>query len=113
EDRRERARQRKHGAHEEDRERDRQRREDAPERMPEEVPHDQPAVGHRCGPPPFSSTPLLRRMTSSTYPSARGSWVTMTIVFSKTRLSSRSSVRISTALFASRSPVGSSATIRS
>ena len=32
---------------------------------------------------------------------------------SNTRLSSRSSVRISTALFASRSPVGSSATSRS
>src|SRR5581483_6899631 len=112
EDRVECARERQHGADEEDRERDRQRREDRAERMAEEVPEHETRVRH-AAPVPFTSTPLSSRITPSTKRSPRGSCVTMTTVFSKARFSSRRSVRISTADFASRSPVGSSATSRS
>ena len=67
----------------------------------------------RAAPPGRVSSrrPLSRWITSSTHFSARGSWVTITTVLPKSRFSVCRSDRISSAFFASRSPVGSSATI--
>ena len=59
---------------------------------------------------PFASTPFSRCRCTWARSAARGSWVTITMVFLKSRLSVSSRARISSALFASRSPVGSSAT---
>src|SRR5206468_10468450 len=101
-----------HRAHEEDRERDREGGEERAQGVAEEVLPDQAGVGHGASPVPFTSTPLSRRITWSTKRSARGSCVTMTTVFSKARFNSPSRVRISTADFASRAPVGPAGTIR-
>src|SRR5690606_3028791 len=78
----------------------------------QELDHERASAG--AAPPPRTesrSTPLSRWWISSTNASPRGSWVTITTVLPKSRARSRSRPRISTAFLASRSPVGSSATM--
>ena len=70
---------------------------------------DAGAARPRCPP---TSRPLSRWRIRVARWAAWGSWVTMTIVLWNSRLSDPSRLRISSALLRSRSPVGSSATIR-